>query len=78
MSGADDTVWRTHPVVYGCTFVADGIGAIGVVEVTQGSGMTLGNSIVLSSGIRPFGIRVSGCSPAMEAGACTRSHFRST
>ena len=28
--------------------------------------MTLGNSIVLSSSIRPFGIRVSGCSPAME------------
>mmetsp|Transcript_14154 Transcript_14154/g.34042 ORF Transcript_14154/g.34042 Transcript_14154/m.34042 type:complete len:921 (-) Transcript_14154:224-2986(-) len=79
---ADASMWRTHPIVYSSTFVAGDMTnittvgtvttqngryeAFGIVEVTMGSGLTLGNSIVLSTDVRPFGVCVKDCSTTME------------
>jgi hypothetical protein len=77
----DKTSFRTHPMVYGATFIAGDIvnkthaGAgrgipLPIVDVALGSGLTMANSIVMSVSSRPFGIRVADCSPVMDV-----SHF---
>ena len=63
-SGNDTTTYRTHPVVYGATLVADAAptgpdGNLGIVDVALGSGITLANSIVFSTSNRTFGVRVA-------------------
>ena len=72
-SGNDTTTYRTHPVVYGATLVADAAptgpdGNLGIVDVALGSGITLANSIVFSTSNRTFGVRVSRCSSKMIVG----------
>ena len=82
--GSDDTPFRTHPIVYSATLTAsDGHNPTnpqwnamnpgaedpaGIVEATDGTGLTLFNSIVASFSTRPFGIRVAHCSERARVG----------